>query len=305
MTRGAVPRYPLRMADTQKGWFATRELPDGVFLVAEPAHVNSFLVVGSERAVLIDSGLGIGLVRPVVEALTDRPVSVVNTHYHWDHVGGNEEFEESAIHELGEKPLEEGSSAEELQPYLAFVDFVAENQPAFRELDEQIFSFQSDETTPRALPEGFVRDAWRLDAPTPTHLLREGDEIDLGGRALRVIHTPGHTPDSICLLDERAGALFGGDTINTGAIYGHMTDSSIEAFTASTARLADMAAGVRAVYVAHASRYQMDARFLVEVARGFAEIGEGTARWRDNTDLFGDPVREAYFSTFSIFLPRD
>jgi len=285
-------------------WFATRELPDGVFLVAEPAHVNSFLVVGSERAVLVDSGLGIGRVRPVVESLTDRPVSVVNTHHHWDHVGGNEEFEETAIHELGEKPLAEGASGEELQPYLAFVEFVAENEPAFRELDEQIFGFQSDETTPRSLPGEFDRNAWRLDAPTPTRLLREGDLIDLGGRALRVVHTPGHTPDSICLFDERAGALFGGDTINTGAIYGHMADSSLEAFTASTSRLADMADGVRAVYVAHASRYQMDARFLIEVARGFAEIGEGTARWRDNTDLFGAPVREAFFSTFSIFLPR-
>ena len=292
------------MAETAQGWFATRELPDGVFLVAEPAHVNSFLVVGSDRAALIDSGLGIGRVRPVVEALTDRPVSVVNTHYHWDHVGGNEEFEESAIHEFGAKPLEERFSAEELQPYLAFIDFVTENAPAFRELDEQIFGFQADETTPRTLPDTFDRNAWRLDAPTPTRLLRDGDQIDLGGRSLRVIHTPGHTPDSICLFDERAGALFGGDTINTGAIYGHMPDSSLEAFTASTARLAEMASDVRAVYVAHASRYQMDARFLIEVARGFADIGEGTARWRDNTDLFGDPVREAYFSTFSIFLPR-
>jgi glyoxylase-like metal-dependent hydrolase (beta-lactamase superfamily II) len=292
------------MTATASGWFATRELPGDVFLVAEPAHVNSFLVVGTDRAALVDSGLGIGRVRPVVEALTDRPVVVVNTHHHWDHVGGNEEFEQTAIHELGEKPLAEGASGDELQPYLAFVDEIGAAVPAFREVDSQIFSFLSDETTPRSLPEDFDPAAWRLDAPTPTRLLREGDEIDLGGRALRVIHTPGHTPDSICLFDERAGALFGGDTINTGAIYGHMLDSSLEAFTASAARLADMAADVRAVYVAHASRYQMDARFLVEVARGFAEIGEGTARWRDNTDLFGDPVREAYFSTFSIFLPR-
>ena len=292
------------MAGDSSGWFATRELPDRVFLVAEPAHVNSFLVVGTDRAVLVDSGLGIGRVRPVVEALTDRPVSVVNTHYHWDHVGGNEEFEDSAIHELGEKPLGEGASGEELQPYLAFIDFVTENEPAFREIDEQIFGFQADETTPRSLPEEFDPGTWRLAPCTPTRLLRDGDQIDLGGRSLRVIHTPGHTPDSICLFDERAGALFGGDTINTGAIYGHMTDSSLEAFTASTARLGEMAGDVRAVYVAHASRYQMDSRFLIEVARGFAEIGEGTAAWRDNTDLFGDPVREAYFSTFSIFLPR-
>ncbi len=74
-------------------WFATRQLDDDVFLIGEPPHVNSFLVVGDERAALIDSGLGVDRIRPVAESLTDRPIEVVNTHYHWDHSGGNEEFE--------------------------------------------------------------------------------------------------------------------------------------------------------------------------------------------------------------------
>ena len=70
------------------GWFATRELERGVWLVAEPVHVNCFLVAGRERAVLIDSGLGIADIRPIVESLTDLDVMVANTHHHWDHVGG-------------------------------------------------------------------------------------------------------------------------------------------------------------------------------------------------------------------------
>jgi len=286
------------------GWFATRELPRGVFLVAEPPHVNSFLVVGSDRAALIDSGLGIDRVRPVVEALTDRPVSIVNTHYHWDHVGGNQEFEETAIHELGAPPLKEGASADELQPYLAVIEGTLADAPAFRELDERLNAFLSAETTPRELPSGFDPAAWQLDPPAPTRLLRDGDEIDLGGRVLRVIHTPGHTPDSICLFDERAGAMFAGDTVNTCPIYAHMADSSIEAFAASTAALAEMAEAVQAVYVAHAGRYAMDSRFLIEVAQGFAEAREGRCTWRDNADVFGHPVREAVFPTCSIFLPR-
>jgi glyoxylase-like metal-dependent hydrolase (beta-lactamase superfamily II) len=284
------------------GWFATRELPDGVFLIAEPAHVNSFLVVGRERAALIDSGLGIDRIRPVVEAMTNRPIQVVNTHYHWDHVGGNQEFTDTAIHELGAEALVIGASAGELRPYLAVIEEVVAATPAFRALDERLFSFLSEETTPRGLPEGFDPDAWTLHPGPPSRLLRADDVIDLGGRSLRVLHTPGHTPDSICLLDERHGILFGGDTINTGPIYGHMPDSSLEAFAASTARVAELAEAVRAVYVAHFSRYVADARFLVEVANGFSDIVEGRATWRDNTDVFGDPVREACFPTVSIFL---
>ena len=128
------------------GWFATRELPDGVFLIAEPAHVNSFLVVGEERAALIDSGLGIDRIRPVAEAMTDRPIEVVNTHYHWDHVGGNAEFTDTAIHELGAEALVGGASAEELRPYLAVIEEVVAGTPPFRALDERLFSFLSEET---------------------------------------------------------------------------------------------------------------------------------------------------------------
>src|SRR5947208_16733207 len=95
-------------------WFATRQLDDDVFLIAEPPHVNSFLVVGDERAALIDSGMGIGRIRPVAESLTDRSIEVVNTHYHWDHSGGDEEVERTALHELGAEQLAAGLSAADL-----------------------------------------------------------------------------------------------------------------------------------------------------------------------------------------------
>jgi glyoxylase-like metal-dependent hydrolase (beta-lactamase superfamily II) len=285
-----------------EGWFATRELPDGVFLIAEPGHVNSFLVVGDERAALIDSGLGIDRIRPVAESLTDRPVEVVNSHYHWDHVGGNQEFDRTAIHELGAEALAHGASAEELEPYLAVIDEVVASVEPFRAIDERVHAFMTDETTPRPLPDGFDPAAWTLRPKHASRLLADDDVIDLGGRTLRVLHTPGHTPDCICLLDEHAGILFGGDTINTGPIYGHMQDSSLEDFAASAARVAELAGAVHVVYVAHFSRYAADARFLVEVANGFADIVEGRAAWRDNTDVFGEKVREAVFPTVSVFL---
>src|SRR5437879_7553909 len=185
-----------------ESWFATRELPGGVFLVAEPGHVNSFLVVGAERAALVDSGLGIASIRTAVTALTDRPVVVVNTHHHFDHVGGNAEFGERAIHELGAGPLAEPVPAAHLDAYVSFARDLSASVAAYREVDERFFSFLSDETIPRRLPDGFDPGSWVIEPPPPGRLLREGDQVDLGGRSLHVIHTPGHTPDSICLLDE-------------------------------------------------------------------------------------------------------
>lgn len=283
-------------------WFATRQLEPGVFLVAEPVHVSSYLVVGSERAALIDTGLGIGDVRAAVERLTDRPVVVVNTHHHFDHVGGNHRFGDVRIHEAGAGLLGEEVPRSHLEAYLDWTRRMLEAWAELRRADEGTFAFVAEETTPRPLPASFDPSSWRIVPPAPTGLLREGDEVDLGDRALRVLHTPGHTPDSICLLDEASGALFAGDTVNTGPIYGHLPGSDVTVFARSTARLADLAGSVRAVYMAHYVRYHERPGYLREVADGFAAVLAGEASWRSAEDEAGRPVREARFARFSIYV---
>jgi glyoxylase-like metal-dependent hydrolase (beta-lactamase superfamily II) len=286
-----------------RGWFATRGLEPGVWLVAEPPHVCSYLVIGDRRAVLVDSGMGIGDIRAVVEHLTDHDVLVVNTHHHWDHVGGNQRFTDVAIHETGAELLGREVPAERLAAYMAFVRQLLERFGGFRDLDDRFFSFLTEETTPRPLPEGFDPLSWRIVPSVPTRLLREGDRIDLGDRSLRVLHTPGHTPDSICLLDERNGLLFGGDTYSSGPIYAHMPDSDLEAFTRSTARVAGLADAIRTVYMAHFTRYAENAAFVQEVADGFAAITAGEVEWGVAADALGRPVRLARFARFGVFAP--
>lgn len=288
-----------------RGWFATRGLEPGVWLVAEPPHVCSYLVIGDRRAALVDSGMGIADIRAVVERLTDRDVLVVNTHHHWDHVGGNQRFTDVAIHETGAELLAREVPAERLAAYMTHVRQLLERFGEFRDLDDRFFSFLADETTPRPLPEGFDPSAWRVAPSVPTRLLRDGDELDLGGRSLRVLHTPGHTRDSVCLLDERNGLLFGGDTYNSGPIYAHMPDSDLEAFAGSTARVAGLADGIRTVYMAHFTRYAENAAFVREVAEGFAAIAAGEVEWRDATDDLGHPVRLARFARFGVFAAPD
>lgn len=284
------------------GWFATRELESGIYLVSEPVHVNSFLIEGDSAAALIDTGLGIGNIRLAAEALASHDIFAVNTHYHFDHTGGNHWFSIRLIHEDGASAIERPVDPGLYHRYGQFIRQLNEALPRFRSLDDRFFHFLTDETTPRALPADFDLATWSRQPTTATRTLHEGDTVELGGRELTVLHTPGHTPDCICLLDERNGVLFGGDTINTGPIYAQLADSNLEAFAKSTRRLAELASSVRVVYVPHFVRYAVDPLFLTEVADGFERLITGQVPLHPAEDYTGHPVQEASFSRFSIFI---
>jgi glyoxylase-like metal-dependent hydrolase (beta-lactamase superfamily II) len=284
-------------------WFHTRELHPGVWLVAEPSHVNTWLVAGQERAVLLDTGLGIAPIRPVAEGLTDRPVSVLNTHSHFDHVGGNHEFEEIVIHELGAPRLQEEVPPALLADYLGYTRRLLAAADEYRRADGELFHLLTPDSDPRPLPEGFDAGSWRIPASRATSTLRDGDRVDLGGRVLTVLHTPGHSPDSICLLDERDGLLFAADTINTGPLYAQLPDSDLEAFTASARRLADLEPELRSVLVHHFGRVAVEPAFLPAVADAFETVLAGEASSTAAKDCLGHDVREVSFVGFSILLP--
>lgn len=281
-------------------WFHTRPVARDVWLVAEPGHVNSWLVAGRDRAVLVDSGLGIAPVRPVVEALTDRPVDVVHTHAHLDHVGGDAEFDRVAVHPAGVAEPRAGASAAERRRYLAHTRRMLAAADAYRALDRDFFHLLSADSDPRPLPVGI--DDWAPRPGPAPDLLADGDVVDLGGRTLTVLHTPGHTPDSVCFLDDRDGLLFAGDTVNTGPIYAQAPESDLAAFAASTARLAGLADDVTLVLMSHFGRGVAEGRYLHDVADAFARLAAGDVDTRPARDCDDDPVREAVFDQCSILV---
>ena len=244
-------------------WFEVQQLDPGVHLISEPGHVNSFLIQGAKSAILFDTGLGVANIRKVAEELSDHPLLVVNSHYHFDHTGGNRLFDDIYFHLL------------------------------------------TAERMIRPLPEGFDPKAYQIVPTVPTRLLEEGHVLDLGGRQLRVMHTPGHSPDCICLWDEENGLLFGGDTINTGPIYAQLEDSNIDDFALSTARLAEMADAVQRVFVCHFLRVENHPSLLREIAEGFQRLLSGDVSFRDNIDCLNSPVKEVCFDHFSIFVPSE
>ena len=285
-----------------KPWHESRQVRRGIWSIAEPSHVTMWLVEGQDRAVLLDTGLGISRVRPVVEQLTSLPVSVVNTHYHFDHVGGNVEFDQTAIHEAGAKLVTEPVPRELLNRYLTYTQELLAAAQQLQRIDHHYFHLMDSDSEPRPLPADFDPAAWVIAPQPPSRVLVEGDLLDLGGRELRVLHTPGHSGDSICLFDDVSGILFGGDTINTGPLYAQFHDSDVETFAKSAARLAELKDDVSMIAVNHFGRTTAAPYLLQEIADGFERMLAGGAPLGKSADCLGDEVVEAVFDRFSILM---
>lgn len=242
-------------------------------------------------------------IRPVVEAITSAPVEVLNTHYHFDHIGGNHEFDEIAIHEIGAPLIEEDVPRELLEDYVTYATRQLEAADACRDADREFFWLLTEESEPRPFPSGFDPAAWEIRPTKASRTVSDGDQVELERRVLTVLHAPGHSPDGICLLDERNGLLFGADTINRGPIYAHFPDSDIEELARSANRLADVADDIRFVCVHHYGRVIADRSFLREIAAGASAVAAGEALTVRARDVLGGACLEARFDQFSITIP--
>lgn len=212
-------------------WFGAEDAGDDVTRLVE-THVDPFLesnvwhVAGTERDLVVDTANGIGPLLPAVDALSDgRPVVAIATHGHFDHVGGLHEFDDRRCHRKDADMLD--------APGLrllrgAFPDWLVEDYAWYG-------SPLPDVVALSAVPDaGFDVAGWTTPPANPTAFVDEGDAIDLGDRSLVVLHTPGHSAGSICLLDDANGTIFTGDAIYVDARLGW---EDPEAFAASLMRL--------------------------------------------------------------------
>jgi glyoxylase-like metal-dependent hydrolase (beta-lactamase superfamily II) len=285
----------------ERRWFAIRRLDSGIYLVAEPMHVNSFLIVDGDESVLLDTGLGLSDIKDATRALTRQEPRIVNTHHHYDHVGGNHLFSRRAIHEDGARLLESGAT---LDRTLSYGEYAIEMYNAFQtyaKLDAEYFSLIDDVSYMRPLPERFTLAEWRIQAAPPTELLREGDVVQCGRHRLTVFHTPGHSPDSICLLDDFSGSLFCGDTINTGPMLAGLSNSNLNDYRRSARRLTtDLGTEAKVLYMCHGPRYWAPSSYLEDVADAFDAVIDERVEAEPFGDFFGPDLLQASFGDFSI-----
>ncbi len=201
-----------------ENWFTIDKIDDFTYAISEYHHIEEthcYLLIGKEKALLIDTGLGVADISKEVAKLTDKKVVAVATHIHWDHIGGHRHYEEFYAHETelawlqGEFPV----------PLARIKNYLLEG------CDD---------------PKWFDEDKYELFQGTPAGFLNNNDIIDIGGRSIKVLHTPGHSPGHMCFYEEKTGYLFTGDLVYKGMLYANFWSTDPEAYLYSLERIAKL-----------------------------------------------------------------
>lgn len=228
-------------------WFIVKKVDSRTFAISEHGNwekVHSFLLLGDNEAVLIDTGQGIDNIKRVTDQLTNLPIRVLTTHVHYDHVGSHGEFDQVYVHKDDADWLIngiQGLSLEEIR----------------KEISRDLI---------RKTPENFDLSTYKPYQGEPTGLLEDGELIDIGNRQLKIYHTPGHSPGHICIFDVTNGYLFTGDILyNKTPIAAFYPSTSPTDLVESLRRICEIK-GVTKVYGSH-NTLGLDAEVLEETKK--------------------------------------
>jgi glyoxylase-like metal-dependent hydrolase (beta-lactamase superfamily II) len=183
----------------EKDWIEVIRQKDYLYIIRErldeidprflTIYTNIYLLIGPEKALLIDTGSGLFPIKPVVDNLIEnRELFVVNTHSHFDHRGSNDEFETIYIHE---------------------------NEVRIASLP---FDISKLKDSPKEIVHRYSTKGFVYQPSNNVETLKDGDRFELGDISVEVIHTPGHSIGCISLLTSNS-ELFTGDTAHYGTMY--------------------------------------------------------------------------------------
>lgn len=168
------------------------QIAQGVYEIDIFDTGSVFLIEGSERAMVIDTGIGIGDLKAMIEKLTDKPYFVVMSHGHGDHTGGAGQFGSYYMNEKDFGIFEPVAGMEMRRGYASFFPKKFPDRYYAWDPETDIVDFGGVERIP----------------------MTDGQEFDLGGRCVTAYECAGHTPGSMVFLDDCSRCLFAGDAVN-------------------------------------------------------------------------------------------
>lgn len=161
--------------------YKAEKIHSGFWQIVDSKQCCIYLIEGTERAVVIDTGMCEEPLLPYVRTLTDKPIDLVLTHAHIDHMYHAEEFARVYVHE--------------------------KERENYTKASQRLMDFG---TIPFKLK--------RKKYPVSTYIpIKEGESIDLGGITIKCIGAFGHTPGSMLLIDELHNAVICGDAVGSGS----------------------------------------------------------------------------------------
>lgn len=245
-------------------WFTIDRIDDKTHIISEYKHweeTHAYLLNGTEYSLLIDTGLGIMNIYDQVIKLTDRPVIAVATHVHWDHIGGHKYFPKFYVHE----------------------DEVNWLSGGFPLSLEQIKGYVVERCE---LPSDFKIEDYKFFQGSAERVLKDGGIIEIGGRSIEVLHTPGHSPGHMCFYEKDSGYLFTGDLVYKDTLFAYYPSTDPTAYLASLERIASLP--VTKVFPAHHS-LEIEPEILIRMRDTFRQLkSEGKLRHGSGTFNYGD-----------------
>jgi glyoxylase-like metal-dependent hydrolase (beta-lactamase superfamily II) len=257
-------------------WFEVYKVAPDTLAIYEPHQSEEtigYLILGKDKAILFDTGMGISDLHKLIRELTPLRIIVLNSHTHDDHVGDNWQFDTIYSMDTDFSRTNSRGSSADAQSEIAPGEICGDLPKSFD-------------------PKTYATKPWKI-----TKYIHDGDQLDLGGRTIEILSTPGHTADAIALFDRANGLLFTGDTYYPAPIWLFRPETDLDAYAKSIQRLAALAPQVKIVLGAH-NIPVAPPNVLPELVAAFADLRAG------KTTCFpaGDGKRLCKVDTFSFLL---
>ncbi len=275
----AASSLPAQSSTASDTWFRVTQVADKVWAIDDHGNDKMYLIEGQAKALLVDTGLGVGDLTACVQSITRLPVVVVNTHGHTDHAGGNYPFKTVYANPMDFDGIRQFGNRE-------YRLKMAQNMLKGSPITDPVLSANHEVLPPPVLVE-----------------VKDGYVFDLGGRKLEVIEVPGHTPGSICILDAAHKLLFAGDNDNQLVWLFLSNSTPLEIYLQSLQKLNKRVAEFDTIMPGHGAPLKSD--FVAEQIACAQSILDGSCSERPYKSFAGNAMMCSYKSASIAFDPKN